>query len=464
MPHSRLLVAVGVLLLLWGSTPIVAPHIARRPGAHDAELARRRRAAYRLSAAWPLLGALAGGAVVVRLFGALPGSMVLAGAALALSVVSRWRRAVCRFVRMLHKRRRAELALLAAMELHAPTVLGIETNAAGETITVQVRPGRDVASIEAHLGAVAAFLRAREVQLVPDPADAALAELLVVRAEPLRFPLRPAHLLGVPAGAGGERRDRFSLHEPLRIGLDERGEPAEIVLVGSHLLVGGEPGSGKSVSLSVILAHAALDPDTDIWLFDGKLVELDAWRPLAARFVGPDVAAASAALSELRAEMEARYERLLGKARKVQAGDGERLVLVVIDELAFYAATPDKKAAQAFSEVLRDLVARARAAGIVVVAATQKPSSDLVPTALRDLFGFRLAHRCTTRDASDTILGAGWAGKGFDAASIAPALRGVGYLLAEDGIPRRLRTYQLGDEDIAAIVARAVRLREGGAR
>ncbi len=68
---------------------------------------------------------------------------------------------------------------------------------------------------------------------------------------------------------------------------------------------------------------------------------------------------------------------------------------------------------------MRDLVARGRAAGIIVVAATQKPSADVIPTSLRDLFGFRCALRCNTPQASDTILGQGWASLGFDAAKVA---------------------------------------------
>jgi DNA segregation ATPase FtsK/SpoIIIE-like protein len=104
-------------------------------------------------------------------------------------------------------------------------------------------------------------------------------------------------------------------------------------------------------------------------------------------------------------------------------------------------------------------VARGRAAGVIVCAATQKPAADVVPSALRDLFGFRLALRCNTRDASDTILGAGWASLGHDASSIAPGRRGIGLLLAEDGHPIRVRGFHLGDEDIATIAVRASALR-----
>ena len=111
--------------------------------------------------------------------------------------------------------------------------------------------------------------------------------------------------------------------------------------------------------------------------------------------------------------MDARYRELLARGlRKVRREDGLPLHLVVVDELAFYLTLPDRKQRQELTELLRDLVARGRAAGVIVVRATQKPGADVVPSSLRDLFGFRLALRCNTPQASDTILGQGWASAG----------------------------------------------------
>ncbi|MHB8449542.1 MAG: hypothetical protein ACYDAQ_03690 [Mycobacteriales bacterium] len=107
------------------------------------------------------------------------------------------------------------------------------------------------------------------------------------------------------------------------------------------------------------------------------------------------------------------------------------------------------------------LVARGRAAGVVVLAATQKPASDVVPTSIRDLVGYRLALRCTTPAASDTILGAGWAAAGVSAATIPAAARGVGYLLADGPAPVRLRCYRLAEPTLAQVLARGVALRAG---
>jgi DNA segregation ATPase FtsK/SpoIIIE, S-DNA-T family len=96
---------------------------------------------------------------------------------------------------------------------------------------------------------------------------------------------------------------------------------------------------------------------------------------------------------------------------------------------------------------------------MVTVATTQKPSAEVIPTYLRDLFGFRWALRCSTPDASDTILGRGWASQGYSAASIDPAARGMGLLLQEGGVPVRLRACYLDDLELAELARRAEQLR-----
>jgi DNA segregation ATPase FtsK/SpoIIIE, S-DNA-T family len=113
---------------------------------------------------------------------------------------------------------------------------------------------------------------------------------------------------------------------------------------------------------------------------------------------------------------------------------------------------------------MRDLVSRGRAAGVIFLAATQKPSGDTIPTYLRDLFAFRWAFRCTTPQMSDTILGVGWSTAGYTASLIDAAHRGVGYLLHEGGEPVRMRTFYLTDDDLTQLARRAEQLREPAAK
>jgi DNA segregation ATPase FtsK/SpoIIIE-like protein len=327
-------------------------------------------------------------------------------------------------------------------------VRGAARVAAGDELQVRVRRGQSASDLEARRDQLAACLRVRDVRVLRDREDAALVRVTLVRRDPFEgsAPLSSPH-------AGEES---VSLWEPVPVGVDERGEAVRIGLVERNVLIGGEPGAGKSVALSLLVAAAALDRDAKLWLLDGKLVELAVWAPVAERVVGPDGDQAISMLHGLRREMEERYRELLARGlRKVRREDGLALHLVVCDELAFYLTLREKRQRQEFADVMRDLVARGRAAGIIVVAATQKPGADVVPSALRDLFGFRLAMRCNTPQASDTILGQGWASAGGDASTIPGGQRGVGYLLAEGERPERIKTFHLGDDDVRAISERA---------
>ena len=299
---------------------------------------------------------------------------------------------------------------------------------------------------------LAAALGAREVRVKASPVNTRYVELAVVRTNAfprsLRSPLMNAQ--------------EMSLWNPLPFGIGHDGLAITIGLPEHNLLIGGEPGSGKSVALSTIVAAAALDPSVHLTLLDGKHVELIAWSDVADEFVGADQEAAVAALEDLREVMDDRYAVLASnRRRKMTSSDLEGLHVLVIDELAFYLRGGQKEMRERFGELLRDLVSRGRAAGIIVVATTQKPSHEIVPTWIRDLFSFRLAMRCTSSDSSDTILGQGWASQGFSAATIDPSTRGVGYLLAEGGLPTLIMTPFLSDEEIDIIATRAYDLRCG---
>jgi DNA segregation ATPase FtsK/SpoIIIE, S-DNA-T family len=255
--------------------------------------------------------------------------------------------------------------------------------------------------------------------------------------------------------------ESLSIWLPVQLGIDERGAPVRVGLGERNLLAAGEPGAGKSVGLNLIVAHAALSLDCRLILIDGKQVELGLWRSCAEAFIGPSITDAIDLLKQLQKVMDTRYGELLDTGRrKITPACGHPVVLVVFDELAYFSATVgEAKQQKEFIALVRDLVARGRAAGIIVVAATQRPSADIIPTSLRDLFGYRWAFRCTTDASSDVILGHGWANQGYSAAEIDPIARGVGWLIAEGGTPRRMKAAYLSDDQAARIAQHAVWLR-----
>ena len=275
-----------------------------------------------------------------------------------------------------------------------------------------------------------------------------------------------ASMTGAPKhnsdGYGVPRPSGLSMYDPLFLGIDEFGAQVTLDLVYRNILAGGEPGGGKSGLLNVVAAHAALSLDTRLVLFDGKQVELGMWRHVADAFVGPDLDHAIAVLKRLQQVMDNRYTWLLAnQRRKIARTDGLTVIVAIIDEIALFSATLGTKAQQdEFAALLRDLVARGRACGIPVVAATQRPSYDIIPTSLRDLFGYRAAFRCTTTNSSNIVLGQGWAEQGYSAADIPPTNQGACLLLAEGGIPRPVKVAYLSDRDIIAIAHHAQTLRQ----
>ncbi|HEY5356188.1 MAG TPA: FtsK/SpoIIIE domain-containing protein [Streptosporangiaceae bacterium] len=253
----------------------------------------------------------------------------------------------------------------------------------------------------------------------------------------------------------------LSIWQPVHLGTDEMGREVHVTLAERNMLIGGEPGGGKSVALQLVVAHGALSPDCRLILVDGKRVELGLWRDCAHKFIGPSIDEAIETFRWLQQQIDERTEWLLDhKKRKITPKMGLPVYLVAVDELAYFSATVGSAAAQKeFNACNRDVIARGRAPGIIGIEATQRPSADIVPTSLRDLFGYRWAFRCSTEASSDTILGHGWANKGYTAEEIDPQSRGVSWLRAEDGIPRRVKAAYLSDEHIIELAETAAALR-----
>jgi hypothetical protein len=328
----------------WGAlheTPpvITAPVVRESPADWLFNGILRPAWAYRLELA--LIGLVAGAYVwLSERLGRAGAERLIVAAAFLVGLVTWTREPLAHALFRSHLRRRWALACrhaeLATINDRIPRITRCRLTRAGEQLRVRVPAGAQVPDLEAQAERIAAFLAVREVRVVRDPASARYARVVVLRRDPLADP-QPIPWPLVNA-------DRCSLWDSIPVGEDEDGNQVEILLPERNLLLGAEPGGGKSTVAQLLIAVAALDTSAKLVLFDPKLVELSVWQGCAQRLVGPNVEEAIEVLKQLIAELDDRYLTLLAnRARKVAEGDGLPLYLVVIEELAYFTNGPDAK-------------------------------------------------------------------------------------------------------------------------
>lgn len=211
-----------------------------------------------------------------------------------------------------------------------------------------------------------------------------------------------------------------TLKLPIVLGATATGRPLCLDLAGMpHLLVAGTTGSGKSVFLhSVICSLAAtISPDDlQLYLVDPKRVEFREYKTLPhVRKVAYEQEEVLAMLKDLVAAMDKRYsifERVGAKdivefngCDVVQAHPDIRLpyAVAVIDEFSDLMMAGDSR--KEIEALIVRLAQKARAAGIHLVLATQRPAERVLTKDIRDNMPSRLAFRVADNAASRLILG-----------------------------------------------------------
>lgn len=230
------------------------------------------------------------------------------------------------------------------------------------------------------------------------------------------------------------------------------GELFDLPLSSWHVLVGGLSGAGKSSTLRAIIAGAAKSPDMALVCLDPKVVELKVWRPRAS-IVANDPAVMGAALNLLAQVVAARYRRLDTEgATTWRVGIDGPLILAVIDELAGLVASGDRHQDRANATAIRQLLERGRAAGVLVVAATQRPSADVIPTSIRDLFSLRICHAMSTAEGTEMVIGPSWRQGPAHDLPVGEAHAGLAYVIVEGSrTPRLARSYWCSPERAARL-------------
>jgi S-DNA-T family DNA segregation ATPase FtsK/SpoIIIE len=201
------------------------------------------------------------------------------------------------------------------------------------------------------------------------------------------------------------------------VGVDILGTPYVINFADSnspHLLVAGQTGSGKSVTLRSLLVSimALYNPDdVELILIDPKQVELSAFgaSKYVTRKTATDAEGAVNILNDMITEMERRYklfsENFATDISRYNSRNPQgklKRILVVFDEYADFMMTEFKDELEA---CMIRLSAKARAAGIHLVICTQTPKAEVITTTIRNNLPARIALRVPDKVASNLILG-----------------------------------------------------------
>ncbi len=215
--------------------------------------------------------------------------------------------------------------------------------------------------------------------------------------------------------------DEFLNHKSkiaITLGKDISGKPV-VADIGSmpHLLVAGATGSGKSVCINTLITsilYRATPDECKLLMIDPKVVELSIYNGIPHLMIPvvTDPKKACAALQWAVSEMEKRYEyfaevsvrNLDGYNQYVKDNNmGETLpkVVIIVDELADLMMTAGKEV----EESICRLTQKARAAGIHLIVATQRPSVDVITGLIKANIPSRIAFSVSSGIDSRTILG-----------------------------------------------------------
>ncbi|AYH01232.1 cell division protein FtsK [Pectobacterium parmentieri] len=264
------------------------------------------------------------------------------------------------------------------------------------------------------------------------------------------------------------------------LGKDIAGEPVVADLAKMpHLLVAGTTGSGKSVGVNAMIIsmlYKATPEDVRFIMIDPKMLELSVYEgiPHLLTEVVTDMKDAANALRWCVGEMERRYKLMSALGVRNLAGYNERVmtanamgrpipdpfwkpgdsmdmtppvleklpyIVVMVDEFADLIMAVGKKV----EELIARLAQKARAAGIHLVLATQRPSVDVITGLIKANIPTRIAFTVSSKIDSRTILDQGGA----------ESLLGMGdmlYMAPNSSIPVRVHGAFVRDEEVHAVV------------
>ncbi len=263
-----------------------------------------------------------------------------------------------------------------------------------------------------------------------------------------------------------KQKEMMSMKLPVSLGKDINGNNCIADLAKTpHLLVAGSTGSGKSVCINSFINSLLITKRPDevkLVLVDPKKVELSNYNgvPHLLCPVVTDPKKASIALQNIVKEMEKRYDMFADEKVKNIVGYNEKMsalmkknpedktihlmsyIVVIIDELADLMLVASKEVEDSIMRITQ----MARAAGIHLIVATQRPSTDVITGVVKANIPSRIAFAVASQIDSRTILDMGGAEK----------LLGKGDMLYKpmgENTPLRIQGNFISDEEIERVIA-----------
>ncbi|MDO5707485.1 MAG: DNA translocase FtsK 4TM domain-containing protein [Andreesenia angusta] len=326
----------------------------------------------------------------------------------------------------------------------------IDTVSIGPSITkyeIQIAPGIKVSRILNLSNDLALSLAAPDVRIeAPIPGKSAIG---------IEVPNKNRTSVRIREIIESDKFKRFKGDLPIALGKNVEGKPIVVDIEKMpHLLIAGATGSGKSVCINTIITsivYKSSPDDVKLILIDPKVVELSIYNGIPHLYIpvvtNPDKAAG--ALNWAVNEMSIRYELfanqgvrdIIGYNKKREQEKLPRIVMI-IDELSDLMMTSSSKEVE---EQICRIAQMARAAGIHLIIATQRPSVDVITGTIKANIPSRISFATSSQMDSRTILDMGGAEK----------LLGRGDMLfypQEASKPRRIQGAYIDDEEVEELV------------
>jgi len=205
---------------------------------------------------------------------------------------------------------------------------------------------------------------------------------------------------------------------------EEFAQPFNTGLNARNFVIGGIPGSGKSSIINNLIANFACHPDARVLFIDLKNgVELGKWKGFVdGMSSGPGdfekTQNVVKLLKMVQHDMGLRYKRMkkdgvTNAYAEKYLGPKEPLKIVVIDECSvlFDQGADRGKTASEAEETIKNIIQQGRAAGYILIMATQNPTSENLPMAIRNLFSNGFCYRVKTEFQASSTLGNGFANR-----------------------------------------------------